>query len=145
MKSLIGTLFLITTFSAFGSDLGAVDSMLSILPIGTHIGQTDAGDRCSVVVNEVNFPDKVISITAIDNKNKVFKIIADGSDFLFRAHKSEFIQTDRFYVNANRNSYVERVIRTFRTGHNRLYVAVAHETTVNREVSTESVECVVSF
>lgn len=144
MKRFIAAAFLMTTFSAFGYGPSAVDTMLSILPLGTYTGTTDSGEACSVTVNEVNYPEKRIAVTVENNTNRVFKVIADGSEFAFKSYKSEFIQSERFYVNSDRSSYVDRIVRTVSAGDNRLYVVVANESTVNRDVSVEAAECVVN-
>lgn len=144
MKSLIAAALLIVSISSHASELGSVDSFLSVLPVGTYKGTDDKGAECTIAVNEVNFPEKAISVTAVNAKNKVYKVIKDGSEFLFRAYKQEFIQVNRYYVDASRNSYVERIVRTVNAGDNRLYVVVAIETTVNRDRTDEAVECVVN-
>ena len=143
MKSFIAAALMIVSISSFGSELSSVDAFLSVLPLGTHTGKDDNGVACSVSVVEVNYPAKDIAVTAVNAKNKVFKVIKDGSDFFFRAYKEEFIQVDRYYVDASRNSYVEKIVRTVNAGDNRLYVVVANETTINRERTVEKVECVV--
>lgn len=145
MKALIAVALMTVSFSTFGNDLGSVDSFLSVLPEGTYTGADDRGNSCEVAVSEVNFPAKAISVTVSNNKDKIFKIINDGSEFLFRAYKQEFIQTERQYVDATRNSYIERIVRTVNAGDNRLYVVVANELTVNRERTVEAVECVVNL
>ena len=145
MKFIIASFLLITAFSTHASDTSAADSSLSILPIGQYHGKTDAGVDCSVIVNEVNYPDKVITVTAIDNRLKVFKIINEGVGFLFRPYKSEFIQTERYYVTSDRTSYVDNIIRTVSAGERSLYVTVAQERTVNRDFSVKAVECVVNY
>lgn len=143
MKAFIAAALMTVSLSAFSNDLGSVDSFLSVLPVGTYTGTDDRGNSCEAAVSEVNFPAKAIAVTVSNNKNKIFKIINDGSEFLFRAYKQEFIQTERQYVDATRNAYVERIIRTVNAGDNRLYVVVANELTVNRERTVEAVECVV--
>ncbi|MBC7713585.1 MAG: hypothetical protein H7177_09610 [Rhizobacter sp.] len=145
MKALIAAALMIVSVSTFSAETGAVDSLLSVLPIGTYQGQDDAGNSCNVVVNDVNYPAKVLSITVSNNKSTIFKILNEGSEFLFRAYKKEFIQTDRQYVDSSRNSYVDRIIRTVIAGDNTLYVVVANEITVNRDRTVESVECVVNL
>lgn len=145
MKSLIATALLLASFSTFAAEEGSVDSFLSVLPMGTHTGTDDLGRACQVTVSEANFPAKSISVQAENDKLKIFKVINDGSEFLFRAYKKEFIQTDRYYVDATRNSYVERIVRTVLAGDNRLYVVVANEITVNRDRKVELVECVVNL
>lgn len=145
MKSLIAMALLVASFSTFAGESGSVDSFLSVLPLGKHQGSDDRGQSCSVTVTEANFPAKDISVTVENNKSRIFKIINDGSEFLFRAYKKEFIQTDRYYVDSTRNSYVDRIIRTVIAGENSLYVVVANETTVNRERVVEMVECVVEL
>lgn len=145
MKSLIATALLIASFSTFAGEASSVDSLLSVLPLGKHEGIDDRAQACSVSVTEANFPAKAISVTVENNKTKIFKTITDGSEFLFRAYKKEFIQTDRYYVDSTRSSYVDRIIRTVIAGDNSLYVVVANETTVNRERVVEMIECVVNL
>lgn len=145
MKSLIATALLLTSFSTFALEAGSVDSLLSVLPLGVHQGQDDSAQDCTVSVSEVNFPAKALSVSLENSKSKIFKTINDGSEFLFRAYKQEFIQTDRYYVDSTRSSYVDRIIRTVNAGDKRLYVVVANETTVNRERFVEMIECVVNL
>lgn len=144
MKTLIAAALMIVSISSFGSELGSVDSFLSVLPVGHYDGRDDKGVECSVSVTEVNFPAKALLITATNDSGKSFKMIKDGSEFLFRGYKQEFIQTDRYYVDASRQSFVEKIVRTVNAGINRLYVVVARETTINRERTVEAVECVVN-
>lgn len=144
MKTLIAAALMMVSISSFSAELGSVDSFLSVLPVGEYSGRDDKGVDCKVAVTEVNFPAKVILVQVSNNEHKTFKMIKDGSEFLFRAYKQEFIQTDRYYVDASRNSFVERIVRTVNAGANRLYVVVARETTVNREKTAEVVECVVN-
>lgn len=145
MKALITAVLITISFPTFSSEMGAVDSLTSILPVSSYKGMDDKNNVCAVEVNEVNFPAKAVTVTVSNNKNKIFKIINDDSEFLFRAYKQEYIQTDRQYVDATRNAFVERIIRTVNAGENRLYVIVANEVTVNREVIVEAVECVVDL
>jgi hypothetical protein len=144
MKTLITAALMMISISSFGNELGSVDSFLSVLPVGDYSGHDDEGTKCSILVSEVNFPAKALLITASNNQNTSFKVIKDGSEFFFRAYKQEFIQTDRYYIDASRNSYVEKIVRTVNAGKNRLYVVVARETTINRERTVEAVECVVN-
>ena len=145
MKSLIAAALMMVSFSTFSTETSSVDTLLSVLPLGTHKGMDDLKTECTVSVNEVNFPAKVISVTIENENGKIFKIVNDGSEFVFRGYKKEFIQTDRQYVDASRNSYVERVIRTVSAGADRLFVVVANELTIDRELSVESIECVVNL
>lgn len=144
MKAFIATALMMISLSTFSNEMGSVDSLLSVLPQGTYSGSDDNGNACEVVVAEVNFPAKAISVTASNNKEKIFKVITDGTEFLFKAYKQEFIQVERQYVDATRNSFIERIIRTVNAGDNRLYVVVANEITVNRERTIQAVECIVS-
>ncbi|MBC7430128.1 MAG: hypothetical protein H7336_16050 [Bacteriovorax sp.] len=145
MKALIAAVLMIVSVSTFSAEMGSVDSLLSVLPVGSYQGQDDAGNACNVIVNDVNYPAKALSITVSNNKSTIFKIINDGSEFLFRAYKKEFIQTERQYVDSTRSSYVDRIIRTVIGGDNTLYVVVANELTVNRDRTVESVECVIKL
>ena len=143
MKTFIAAALMIVSISSFGAELGSVDSFLSVLPVGSYNGRDDKGVDCTVSVTEVNFPEKALLVTATNNEHRAFKGIKDGSEFSFKAYKQEFIQTDRYYVDASRNSFVEKIVRTVNAGANRLYVVVARETTINRERTAEVVECVV--
>lgn len=145
MKSAIAILSIVSSFSVFGMEPGSVDALLSVLPLGTHSGVNDSGEKCSVMVSEVNFPSKALSISAINANNRVFKKIMDGSEYLFRAYKQEFIQSDRYYVDSTRSAYVDRVIRTVNAGSGKLYVVIANEVTVNRDLAIEAVDCVINF
>lgn len=144
MKAFIAAALMMVSFSTFSNDMSSVDSLLSVLPEGTYTGSDDKGNTCEVAVAEVNYPAKTISVTVSNKKEKIFKVITDGTEFLFRAYKQEFIQVERQYVDATRNSFIERIIRTVNAGDNRLYVVVANELTVNRDRTVEAVECVVA-
>lgn len=148
MKSILALVLLMTTvfaYTAQASDAPAASALLSILPVGQYYGVNDEGVNCSIIVNEGNFPDKVISVTAIDDKLKVFKIINENVDFLFRAHKAEFIQSERHYVSSDRTAYVDNILRTINADNRRLYVVVSQVRTVNRDVTNHTVECVINY
>lgn len=144
MKSLILTALLLVSSSTFAG-VGAVDTFLSVLPLGTYSGTDDNGAACTVTISEANFPAKAISVQAQNAELKIFKTINEGSEFFFKAYKKEFIQSDRYYVDATRNSYVDRIVRTTLAGENQIYVVVANEITVNRDRKVEMVECVVNL
>jgi len=145
MKNLLFLTLLFCSFRALSTEVGSVDSLLSVLPLGTHKGVNDAGESCLVTVNEVNYPSKEIMVVASNSRNRVFKKIMDGSEFVFRAYKKEFIQADRYYVDSTRTSYVDRVLRTVNAGEGKLYVVVANEVTISRDLAIEAVECVVDL
>ncbi len=144
MKSFITAALLLGSLSTFAAE-GAVDSFLSVLSYGVHTGVDDNGKACKVTVTEANFPSKSLAVLAENSELKVFKVINDESEFLFRAYKKEYIQTDRYYVDSTRNSFVDRVVRTVIAGERSLYVVVANEITVNRDRKVEMVECVVNL
>jgi hypothetical protein len=135
-------LFSVSTFSM---EMGSVDSLLSVLPIGSYTGIDDAGAFCSIEVDEVNFPMKSLVVTASNQNASIFKTINDGSEFLFRVYNKEFIQVDRQYVDSTRSSYIERIIRTVIAGDKKLYVVVANELTMNRSSSVEIIDCVINL
>jgi hypothetical protein len=145
MKVLIAAVLMIVSFSTYSSEMGSVDSLLSVLPLGTYSGVDEEGNSCGVNVNAVNFPEKVLSVVVFNNKARIFKIINDGTVFQFREYKKEFIQSERQYVDSTRSTYVDRIIRTSIAGANTLYVVVANELTINRDRTVESVECVVKL
>lgn len=148
MKNILALVLTMSTVFASAvqsSEAPATSALLSILPVGEYYGKNDEGVQCRVIVNESNYPDKVITVTAIADKLKVFKIINKDVSFLFRAHRSEFIQSERHYVSSDRTAYVDNIVRTVIAGDRLLFVVVAQSRTVNRDVSTHSVECVVNY
>jgi hypothetical protein len=145
MKILIAAVLMMGALSTFGAELGAVDAFESALPVGTYQGQDDQGVNCSVSVNEINSPVNTIVVTVSNNNNSVFKEIKDGSEFRYRDFKKEFIQTERTYVDATRNAFVDRIVRTTLADDNRLYVVTSNVFTNNRDVRSETVECVVGL
>jgi len=147
MKNILIISSFICSLSAFGADanLGSVDSLLSVLPLGSYQGTNDSGEGCNVTVSEVNYPSKSVLVIASNAQNRVFKNVMDGSEFVFRAYKKEFIQSDRYYVDSTRTSYVDRVLRTVNADEGKLYVVVANEVTISRDLTIEAVECVVSL
>lgn len=140
MKSFIAIAFSFCSLAAFSADPGAVDTLLSVLPTGTH-----TGEKCSVTVNVADYPEKSVYVSVTNEHSTIFKIVADASEFYFKAHKKEFIQTDRISIDDTRSSFVERIIRTVLADDKKLYVVVAEEVTVNRERRVEEVECVVNL
>lgn len=145
MKSVIAAALMILSFSTYANVMGSVDSLLSVLPLGTHKGVDDQGVACSVNVHEVNFPAKALSVSVVKKNAKLFKLINDGSEFYFVAYKNEFSQTDRYYVDDTRTSYVERVVRTVIAGDKQQYVVISNEIVVNRDRSVEEIDCVVNL
>lgn len=137
--------FLITLSTAFSAQVNAVDTFVSILPLGTYSGVNELNSKCSVEVAEVNFPEKAISVTVLKGNHKVFKKIEDSSEYYLRGFNKEFIQSERYYVDATRNSYVDRIVRTVMVSDTQLYVVVANEITVNRERLVESLECIINL
>jgi hypothetical protein len=151
MKKFIVAASLLLSFSVLANEeksnpsISSVDSFISVLPLGTHLGVNELGARCSVVVSEVNFPEKAINVSVLKGNHKIFKTINEGSEFFFRSGRREFIQSERFYVDDTRTSYVDRIVRTVLAGDNKLFVVVANEITVNRERFVEALECIVNF
>lgn len=145
MKSVLAIALMMASFSTFAAELGSVDSLVSVLPQGTFNGKDDLGVACTVSVYEVNFPAKAVAVQVNKGNAKIMKVINDGSDFRFVAHKNEFVQTDRYYVDDTRTSYVERIVRTVKAGDKQQYVVVSNEIVVNRDRSVEAIDCVVNL
>ena len=143
MKTLIVALMMISG-SAHAFEKSSVDSFLSILPIGQYFGTDDHGAECSVKVSEVNYPDKAILITGTNLNNKVSKMVEEGSVFLLKAYKKEFIQTNRYYLDNSKNTYYEKIVRTINAGENLLYVVTALETNLNGRLKIDKIECIVT-
>lgn len=145
MKRVIALALMMASFSTFANHMGSVDSLLSVLPQGTFNGKDDLGVACSVSVYEVNFPAKAIAVQVNKRNSKIMKVVSDGSDFRFVAYKKEFVQTERYYVDDTRTSYVERVVRTVLAGDKQQYVVVSNEVVVNRDRTVEAIDCVVDL
>lgn len=145
MKTIFALMITALSFSSFGLEMGAVDSLLSVLPLGEYSGANDLGEACSVLVKEVNYPEKSISVTVSNKQTNIFRIVNDGEEFRFRAYKQEFIQTKRQYIDASRNSYQDKIIRTVGANDNKLYVVVANDLMVNGTYSSEAMECVIGL
>lgn len=149
-KKFIIAAFLLS-FSIFASEdgsdriIGPVDNFLSILPLGTHNGVDEIGSQCSVIVEEVNYPEKVISVSVLNGNHRIFKTIKEDSEFFIRLGSKEFIQSDRFFVDDTRSSYVDRIVRTALADDNKLFVIVANEVTINRERFVDALSCLVKF
>lgn len=140
MKSLIAIAFSLLTLTASAHDLGAVDSLLSVLPLGTHKGY-----GCAVTVSEVEYPVRSAYVRVTNKDTTIFKIIKDGSDFFFTDFRKEFIQTEYVTIDDTRSSSVERIIRTFIVDEKKLYVVVEESVTVNRDRRAEIAECIVTI
>lgn len=143
MKTLIAAALMIVSVSTFANERSSVDSFLSVLPVGLYAGKDDQGVGCSISVNEVNFPEKAILITAEKSKSKVTKMVKEGSEFIFKAFKQEFIQTDRYFVDDSRIAYYDKIVRTINAGDKLLYVVVAVDTYISGTRASDKVECVV--
>lgn len=143
MRKIFFTVLMIFSASSFAAEKGSVDSFLSVLPLGQYRGFDESGDQCSIIVSEVNFPDKAILITGISYNNKVTKMIDEGSDYFLKSYNKEFIQTIRYYVDTHKNDYYEKIVRTQKAGDNLLYVVTAVETNVLKKLIIEKVECIV--
>ena len=139
MKSLIAIAFSLLTLTASAQDLGAVDSLLSVLPLGVH-----QGENCSVTVKEVEFPVRSAYVYVKNNDTTIFKIVKDGSEFSLKPHRRIFLQIESVTIDDTRSSEIERTIRTNNSDKG-LYVVVEEAVTVNRDRRSEVAGCDLSL
>ncbi len=140
MKFLMAIAISLCSLTAGASEGNAVDSLLSVLPIGTH-----SGDKCTVTVNMADYPVRSAYVLVKSGEMNIFKIVSEGSEFFFEDTKKEFIQTEFVTLDDTRSSSVERIIRTVMTDDERVYVVVEESITVNRERRSDIVECIVKI
>lgn len=140
MKRLMTIALTLCSFAVFSAENNAVDSLLSVLPVGNHNGKD-----CVVNVNVAEFPVRSAFVKLSNDKNSILKIVSEGSEFFFEDYKREFIQTEYVTIDDTRSSSVERIIRTVMVDEKQTYVVVEEAVTVNRERRSDIVECVVSI
>lgn len=140
MRSLLVLALTFCSFAVFGAERNAVDSLLSVLPVGTH-----SGEGCSVNVSVADYPVRSVYVNMSKNDHSIFKLVNEDDEFLFREYRKEFIQTDYITIDDTRSSKLERIIRTIIVDQKRLYVVVEEAVTVNRERRSDVIECVVTI
>lgn len=138
MKILIAALML-TSVSAFATELDATDALLNTLPIGTYSGQNDNGENCAVKVSE-HSNGIVVSVSAAgQTKSHETKI---GSGYHWRPGQRLFYNS---FITRTSNSSTENFVRTIAVTENTQYVVAGslyRSTTGNSE---SVIECVVNL
>lgn len=137
MKSLLTIVLTLCSFTVFSAERNAVDSLLSVLPEGTH-----SGSGCSVNVSVAEYPVRSVFVNVANDDKNIFKVVSENSEFMFREFKKEFIQTDYITIDDTRSSSLERIIRTVIVDDNQLYVVVAEAVIVNRDRREDAADCV---
>lgn len=131
------------TASAFDSKPTATEKLGSYLPVGYYFGQTDQGLDCKVTVSAVNYPKKDLQVRVVVGDLDLTKLVEEDSEFYFKDHKKEFIQTERSLIGVDVNNYVERVVRTTIVSEYQRYVVVAYSVVINRDRESKTAECVI--
>lgn len=140
MKSVLALALSIFSLAAFSAENSAVDSLLSVLPVGIH-----SGEKCKVNVNVAEYPVRAAFVQLTNDDKNIFKVVSEDSEFYFKEYKKEFIQTEFVTIDDTRSSTVERIIRTVMVDEEQLYVVVEESVTVNRDRRSDIVECVVKI
>jgi hypothetical protein len=143
MKSLIAAALMVMSFSTFSTEASSVETLLSILPLGTHSGINAKNEKCVVSVSETNYPAKALVVEILSPTKKIFKVINEGSFFKFNRELKEYVQQTRHYVDETRSSFVERAISTVGIGNLLVEVEIIHEVVIRRERSIQAGFCTV--
>ncbi len=132
--------FCLTLFLSINGYAKAVDTFKTILRPGVYKGEAFLGE-CTVIVEDVNFPDNAISVTVNQNGVEVFKVFNDDALFAVNKERQFFFQTDRIYIGANKKSYVEKILKTVQTAEGALNVTVAETLVVATNYEERIAEC----
>lgn len=143
-------LALVLSLGAFAINAGeleatATEKLTSYLPSGYYLGRNDQNEFCSVTVSEVNYPKKDVQVRVVAGAVDLTKLVEENSEFGYKDHKKEFIQTERSLVGVEVYNYVERIIRTVDAGEGKLYVLVSYSVVINRSSNTDVAECVINL
>jgi hypothetical protein len=130
----------LTLFLSINGYAKAVDTFKTILKPGIYKGEAFLGE-CTVIVEEVNFPDNAISVTVNQNGVEVFKLFNNDALFAVNNERQFFFQTDRIYIGANKKSYVEKILKTVQTTDGALNVLVAETLVVATNYEERIAEC----
>lgn len=146
MKILLALVLSLGAITAIANEkaVTAPEKLTSYLPLGYYSGHTDKGESCDVFVTEVNYPKKDIQVmVAVGPTLDLSKLVEEESEFTYKDHKKEFVQTDRNLIGSDVYNYVERVLRTTIAGDHKMYVVVSYSTVINRSRDTMIAECVI--
>lgn len=138
MKTLIAALML-TSVSAFATELDATDALLNTLPLGSYTGQTERGEACSVKVSERSSGILVSVSSKGQTKSHETKI---GSGYRWQPGQRLFFNSE---ITRARNSSTENFVRTIAVTENTQYVVAGslyRSTTGNSE---SVIECIVNL
>jgi len=94
MKVLVALTLSFLCLSSFAKSISAVDRLTSYLPVGFYEGRNDRGEFCSVLVSEVNFPKRDISVRVMNPKSDLTKLVEEnaecgGRDYLRECYLTE--------------------------------------------------------
>ncbi len=145
MKVLVALTLSILCLNSYAKPVSVVDKLTSYLPVGLYEGRNDRGEFCSVLVSEVNFPKRDITVRVMNPKTDLTKLVEENSEAGYKDYKREFIQTETNLIGSDSSQYVERILRTVTAGANKQYVVVSWSIVSNRERQTETAECIVDL
>lgn len=133
------TALLLTSVSAFATELDATDALLNTLPIGTYSGQTEAGDKCAVKVSER--PQGVLVSVSANGETKSHETKV-GAGYRWRPGQRLFFNS---VISRTSNSSTESFVRTIAVTESTQYVVAGslyRSTTGNSE---SVIECIVNL
>ncbi len=138
MKTLIAALML-TSVSAFATEIGATDALLNTLPLGTYSGQTERGEACKVQVSERS-SGIMVSVSA-NGRTKGHETKHDAA-YRWQPGQRLFFNST---ITRTSNSSTESFVRTIAVTERTQYVVAGslyRSTTGNSE---SVIECVVDL
>lgn len=142
---LLSLVFSLSTAFANQKEPSASQKFLSYLPEGLHKGISDTGIDCTVVVAEVNFPKRDVLVKVREGELELSKLISEHSDFAYKDHKREFIQTDRSFIGAGSANFVERIVRTVKAREYSQYIVISYAVNLNRQRDVKTAECIINL
>ncbi len=138
MKILFAAL-LLTSVSAFATELDATEALLNTLPVGTYSGQNDAGDKCAVNVRERTHGVHVSVSANGGTRSHETKV---GAGYRWRPGQRLFFNS---VITRTSNSSTESFVRTIAVTERTQYVVAGtlyRSTTGNYE---SVIECIVNL
>jgi hypothetical protein len=135
---LLGFILTISFSNAFADN--AVDAFKSILPPGEYKGNAFTGE-CTVLVEEVNYPEFAFNVTVKAAGDEMFKVFNDKAIYAVNVGKKFFLQTDRTLFGTSHQHYIEKVVRTMQNNDDTLNVKVAEIIVIANSYDENMLEC----
>lgn len=91
MKNAVVLILLLSSFSTFSSDAGALDALRTLFREGFYFGITPENDLCTVRFQY--FSDRAV-ITSTNRELSVSRVVLNGSAYRFQSGRKEFLSSD---------------------------------------------------